>query len=235
MIAMNVPQPLLMILSFILFSCQGQKHDNYENVTPLVFFEKIKATPNAQIIDVRTPGEYASQHIENAQNINWNGNDFVAKAEKLDKSKPVFVYCMVGGRSKKASDKLIEMGFAKVYDLEGGIMKWNTAGLSKPSDKIIGMCSQEFGDLIQSDQKVLINFYADWCAPCKKMSPYIQQMQADLKGKVTIVRLHADENKTLISDLKIDGLPALLLYENANLKWKNVGYVSEEDLKKQLQ
>jgi len=81
----------------------------------------------------------------------------------------------------------------------------------------------------------LVNFYADWCAPCKKMSPYIQQMQTDLKGKVKIVRLNADENKTLISDLKIDGLPALLLYENANLKWKNVGFVSEEDLKKQLQ
>ena len=127
------------------------------------------------------------------------------------------------------------MGFAKVYDLQGGIMKWNAAGLSKPSDKIIGMCSQEFGDLIKSDQKVLVNFYADWCAPCKKMSPYIQQMQTDLKGKVTIIRLNADENKTLISDLKIDGLPALLLYENANLKWKNVGFVSEEDLKKQLQ
>ena len=75
---MNVQQPLLMILSFILFSCQGQKHDNYENVTPLVFSENIKATPNAQIIDVRTPGEYESQHIDHAQNINWNGDDFVA-------------------------------------------------------------------------------------------------------------------------------------------------------------
>ena len=131
--------------------------------------------------------------------------------------------------------ELAEMGFVKVYDLQGGIMKWNAAGLSKPSDKIVGMCSQEYGDLLKSDKKVLINFYADWCEPCKKMTPYIKQMQTDLKGKVTVVRLNADENKTLISDLKLDGLPALLLYENATLKWKNVGFVSEEDLKKQLQ
>ena len=232
---MKIQQSVLFFLSFILFSCQAQNHDNYENVTPLVFAEKMKATPEAQVIDVRTPEEFSSQHIDRAVNINWNGDDFVAQAQKLDKTKPVFVYCMVGGRSKKASNQLAEMGFAKVYDLQGGIMKWNAAGLSKPSDKIVGMCSQEFGDLLKADQKVLINFYADWCATCKKMSPYIKEMQADLKGKINVVRLNADENKTLISELKIDELPALLYYERATLKWKHLGFMSEDDLKKQLQ
>jgi thioredoxin len=219
----------------MLFSCQGQTSKNYENVAPLAFAEKIKNTPNAQILDVRTPEEFASQHLDNAQNINWNGDDFVAKAEKLDKTKPVFVYCMVGGRSKKASDKLGELGFQKIYDLQGGIMKWNSAGLAKPSDKIIGMCSQEYGDLLKSDKIVLVDFYAEWCEPCKKMAPYLKQMQTDLKGKITIIRLNADENKTLVSQLKIDGLPELLLYENAVVKWRHTGFISEEDLKKQLQ
>lgn len=232
---MKVQPSILLFLSFILFSCHAQNHDNYENVSALVFAEKIKATPQAQVIDVRTPEEFSSQHIDNAININWNGNDFAAQAQKLDKTKPVFVYCMVGGRSKKASTQLAEMGFAKVYDLQGGIMKWNAAGLDKPSDKIIGMCSQEFEDLLKADQKVLINFYADWCAPCKRMAPYMKQMQTDMKGKVNIVRLNADENKTLISQLKIDELPAILYYEGAILKWKHLGFMSENELKKQLQ
>jgi hypothetical protein len=60
-------------------------------------------------------------------------------------------------------------------------------------------------------------------------------MQKELGDKVTIIRLNADENKTLISELKIDALPALLLYENKALKWKHSGFTSEEDLKKQLQ
>lgn len=223
------------LFSLLILSCNGQKNDAYENITATAFSEKIKTIPTAQIIDVRTPEEYASQHIDNAKNINWNGSDFEKNASTLDKNKPVFVYCMVGGRSKKASDKLVEMGFSKVYDLQGGIMKWNAAGLSKPSDKIIGMCSQEYGDLLKSKPKIMINFYADWCEPCKKMKPYITQMQSDLKDQITIVRLNADENKTLIADLKLDGLPVILIYENAELKWKHIGFISEEDLKKQLQ
>ena len=232
---MNLKIYIATLFSFLILSCNGQKNDAYENIAPATFSEKIKALPNAQIIDVRTPEEYKSQHIDKAQNINWNGNDFENKVAALDKKQPVFVYCMVGGRSKKASDKLVEMGFSKVYDLQGGIMKWNAASLSKPSEKIVGMCSQEYEDLLKSKSKIMINFYANWCEPCIKMKPYIMKMQSDLKDQITIVRLNADENKTLISDLKLDGLPVILIYENAELKWKHIGFLSEEDLKKQLQ
>jgi rhodanese-related sulfurtransferase len=232
---MNLKIFISTLFSFLILSCNGQKNDAYENIAPAIFSEKIKAIPNAQIIDVRTPEEYKSQHIDQAQNINWNGNDFESKVAALDKKQPVFVYCMVGGRSKKASDKLVEMGFYKVYDLQGGIMKWNAEDLSKPSEKIIGMCSQEYEDLLKSKPKIMINFYANWCEPCIKMKPYIMKMQSDLKDQITIVRLNADENKTLISDLKLDGLPVILIYENAVLKWKHIGFLSEDDLKKQLQ
>jgi thioredoxin-like negative regulator of GroEL len=142
---------------------------------------------------------------------------------------------MVGGRSKKASEKLLEMGFTKVYDLQGGIMKWNASGFSKPSNNIIGMTSQEYQDLIKSKSKIMINFYADWCEPCVKMKPYITKMQSEMKEQITIVRLNADKNKTLISDLKLDGLPVIFIYNNAELKWKHIGFISEADLKKQLQ
>lgn len=225
----------LLIISFAVLSCTGQTSKNVKNIEAKVFAEKIAATPNAQILDVRTPEEFASGHIDNSANVNWNGNDFVAKAAALDKTKPVFVYCKSGGRSKQAAAKLEELGFTTIYELQGGMLKWDAAGLSKPSDKIIGMCSQEYSELLNTDKKVLISFYAEWCAPCKKMAPYILQMQKDLADKVTIVRLNADENKTLISEMKISELPTLLLYENKEVKWKHSGFISEEDLKKQLQ
>jgi len=224
-----------LILSFAILSCKGQPTKKIESVAPEVFAEKIKATSNAQILDVRTPEEFASEHIDKATNINWLGDDFVTNVENLDKSKPVFVYCKSGGRSAKASAKLAELGFKTIYELQGGIMKWNAAGFSKPSEKIVGMSSQEYAELLNSDKKVLIDFYAEWCAPCKKMTPYLLQMQKNLADRVTIIRLNADENKTLISEMKIDELPTLLLYENKELKWKHSGYISEEDLKKQLQ
>ena len=183
---------------------------------------------------MRTPEEFVSEHIDKAVNINWLGNDFATKAEKLDQSKPIFVYCKSGARSAKAAAKLEELGFKKIYQLEGGILKWNTAGLSKPDDKIIGMCSQEYAELLNTDKKVLIDFYAEWCAPCKIMTPYLLKMQKDLADKVIIIRLNADENKTLMKEMKIDELPTLLLYENKEIKWKHSGFISEEDLKKQL-
>lgn len=225
----------ILLIAFLMLSCNGQTTKNIENVEATVFAEKIKASPDAQILDVRTPEEFASEHIDKAVNINWLANDFVANTQKLDKSKPVFVYCKSGARSAKAAVKLEELGFKKIYQLEGGILKWNAAGLSKPDDKIIGMSSQEYAELLNTDKKVLIDFYAEWCAPCKKMTPYLLQMQKDLADKVVLIRLNADEHKTLMKDMKIEELPTLLLYENKEIKWKHSGYISEEDLKKQLQ
>ena len=224
-----------LFISFTLLSCNGQPSKNIQNIAPEAFAKKINETPKPQVLDVRTPEEFASEHIENAININWLGDNFVSNAEKFDKSKPIFVYCKSGGRSAKAAAKLEELGFKNIYNLEGGIMKWNAAGLAKPSNQIIGMCSQEYAELLNTDKKVLIDFNAKWCAPCKKMAPYLDQMQKEMADKVVIIRLDADENKTLITEMKIDELPTLLLYENKELKWKNSGYISEEDLKKQLQ
>jgi thioredoxin len=225
----------LLFIGFLFASCNGQTNGKYETIAAVNFAEKIKTTPQAAIIDVRSPEEFAGQHIDNAINIDWNGDNFDGKIGKYDKSKPIFVYCMSGGRSKKAAEKLAELGYTKIYELQGGIMKWNAAGLSVPSDKIIGMCSQEYNELLNTDKIVLIDFYAEWCAPCKKMSPYLLKMQKEMADKVTIVRLNADENKTLISQLKIDELPTLFIYKDNKILWKHSGFISEEDLTKQLQ
>ena len=221
-------------LSIILSSCQAQTSKNIQLLEAPAFAEKIKNTPNAQILDVRTPQEFAGDHIENAKNINWLNADFATNAATLNNTKPVFVYCKAGSRSNKAAAKLEEMGFTNIYDLQGGILKWEAAGLSKPSDKLVGINRQQFEALLNSDKKVLVNFFAPWCAPCKKMEPFILKMQKENSAKVVIVRLNADENKTIMNELKVEELPTLLLYENKNLKWKSSGFVSEEDLKKQI-
>lgn len=226
---------IILITSFTILSCHGQTSKNIVNIDPEAFSNKIKETPNAQIIDVRTPQEFASGHIDNALNINWLGDDFVVNAKKLDKTKPVFVYCKTSNRSPKAAAKLEELGFKSIYNLQGGLLKWDADGFSKPTDRIVGVCSQEYAELLNTDKKVLIDFYAEWCAPCKKMTPYLLQMQKEMADKVVIIRLNADENPTLVKELKILELPTLLLYENKVIKWKNTGYISEDDLKKQLQ
>ncbi|WP_310378952.1 rhodanese-like domain-containing protein [Flavobacterium sp.] len=228
-------QIAMALIIFLVLSCNGQTSKNIKTIDPTAFAKKINETPKAQILDVRTPEEFESEHIDNAINVNWNGTDFDAKANTYDKSKPVFVYCKIGGRSAKAAAKLEELGFTTIYELQGGIMKWNAAGLSKPSNNLIGMSVSEYNELLKTDKKILINFYAQWCAPCKIMGPYLLKMQKDLANEVVIIRLDADKNKTLINELKISEMPAILLYENKEIKWKHFGFISEKDLKKQLQ
>jgi len=232
---MKFPKILLLIVSVVLISCNEKKDNSFKEIAPKDFAEKIKTTENPQILDVRTPEEFESEHIDNAANVNWNSEDFAGKVATYDKSKPVFVYCLSGGRSKKAAAKLNELGFTTVYELEGGIMKWNAEGLSNPSTAQVGMTMNDFNDLLNSDKKVLVDFYAEWCGPCKQMEPYLLKMQKEMTDKVVIIRIDVDKNKTLATQMKIDQLPTMVLYENKAVQKKLIGYISEEDLKKQLQ
>ena len=145
--------PFLLCLLFI--SCNGQTKKEVKTVKPEDFAQKINSTSQPQILDVRTPKEFSDQHLDNAVNINWNGDDFDKKVAELDKSKPVFVYCLSGGRSSKASGKLAELGFKEIYEMEGGIVKWNASGLAKKSNETIGMTLAEYEKLLVSDKKVL--------------------------------------------------------------------------------
>ena len=90
-------------------------------------------------------------------------------------------------------------------------------------------------EVLQSEIPVLVDFYAEWCAPCKKMAPYLAKMQKEENENVVIIRLDADKNKTLMDALKISELPTLFVYEKGAIKWKHSGYISEEDLRKQIQ
>lgn len=92
-------------------------------VSPDEFKEKM-TLEGAQLIDVRTPGEVAGGMIEGATNIDFNGANFKEEMAKLDRDKPVLVYCRSGGRSGQTASMLKSMGFKEVYDLQGGYMGW---------------------------------------------------------------------------------------------------------------
>ena len=226
---------ITLIISCSLFvSCKGQIKSEIVTLDVKSYAEKLKQTEIPQLIDVRTPEEFASEKIDNASNINFLSPEFVSKCEQLDPTKPVFVYCKVGGRSAKAAEKLTKMGFKTIYNLEGGIMKWNANKPEKTYKKIIGICPQEYQEMIKTDPKIMVSFYAKWCEPCHIMQPYIIKMETEMQDKVKIIRLDADQNKTILEELKIDGLPVILIYENGKETFRKIGFMSEEELKKQL-
>lgn len=226
------------LIFFVVYSCSNAQVKNENSLfSPIEFSKKIKETKSAIIVDVRTPEEYSQGHLQDAKNIDWNGNDFEKQISALDKAQPIFVYCLSGGRSSSAANKMRSIGFVKVYELDGGILKWRNAGLPETTDltkKPIGMSKQQFDSLLISDQLVLVDFYAPWCAPCKKMKPELDELGEELKGRIIIFRIDADENQSLFKELRLETLPTLLFYKNGSLVWSRTGYVSKEGICNQL-
>ena len=107
------------LFALLLFSFIGTKAQNV-NLAPQDFVAKIKATKDAQLLDVRTPQEWQAGKIASSECINVNDTNFKQEIEKLDKNKPVFVYCAAGGRSSKAVPILQAAGFKQIYNLTGG-------------------------------------------------------------------------------------------------------------------
>jgi len=93
------------------------------------FDQLIKSRENAVLLDVRTSGEIAQGYLANALFLDFYKLDFKEKLAKLDKSKPIMIYCHSGWRSDKAMKMLGEMGFGEVYNLEPGIVGWRLAGM----------------------------------------------------------------------------------------------------------
>lgn len=215
-------------------SCKGQNKSSIENIEPKVFAEKISTTKNAQILDVRTPEEFNSLHLDNAVNNNINDANFDKKLSSLDKNKPVFIYCLAGARSAKAAARLSEQGFTEIYNMNGGITKWNASGLGKAVKREGALTMADYQKLVKTDKKVLIDFNAEWCGPCKKMAPYLAKMKEELKNDVVIIQIDVDKNQELAQEMKIEGLPTLILYNKGKEVWKNLGYMSESDLKSKL-
>lgn len=220
----------------LLTGCNKKQTGEIAVLEPSDFAAKLKSAPGAQLLDVRTAEEFAKQHLDNARNVDWyQAEVFVQETAALDKSKPVFIYCMAGSRSKKAADLLREQGFSQVYDMKGGIVKWNADGLSPETTKTPeqGISPNDFRELISGSDRVLVDFYAPWCEPCKKMKPYLDQMAAD-DPSLKIIRLNADQEKTMARQLDISELPLLLYFENGTKKWSHTGYISESDLKSNI-
>lgn len=124
---------LASILSILVFTMAGQrvKSSSYDillqgllsHTVEEVSVEDLKKMPSAQLLDSREEDEYRVSHINGATHVGYDDFDKSA-LKKLDKSKPVVVYCSVGYRSEKIAEKLEKEGFKEVYNLYGGIFEW---------------------------------------------------------------------------------------------------------------
>lgn len=234
----KTPLKIFITLIFItLAACNNSFSQKESQLSATEFAEKIKTDTNALILDVRTPGEFDKGHIAGAKNINYNDPSFENEVQKLGKKKNIYIYCLSGGRSGRAANALKAIGFESITELKGGLLKWRAANLpeetaSTPASS--GMNMDDFKHLVNSEKIVLVDFYADWCAPCKLMETYLKEIDAEMKDKVKVVRINTDENESLMKELQIDAIPVLHIYKQNKLTWNQVGFIEKAEVIKHL-
>jgi len=122
----------IILFGFILPSCQAKQEQNITALSPKEasnLIEKHKGDSDFVILDIRTPGEYQSGHLQNAVMIDFYSKSFADEIGHLDKEKSYLVYCRSGNRSARSMDLFRKLQFQKVYHLSTGINGWNSEGL----------------------------------------------------------------------------------------------------------
>ncbi|WP_108866210.1 rhodanese-like domain-containing protein [Aquimarina aquimarini] len=117
---------IVAFLSLVFFNCKKEEEAPAVELITVEEMDSLLEMRKVRLIDVRTPGEYSEGYIEGAENIDFNADNFEELIGKVDKTKPVIIYCRSGGRSKKCSEYMKKAGFVKIYDLDGGLTEWKS-------------------------------------------------------------------------------------------------------------
>ncbi|MCC6384358.1 MAG: thioredoxin [Bacteroidia bacterium] len=89
---------------------------------------------------------------------------------------------------------------------------------------------QTFSEIIKSEKLVLVDFFAEWCGPCKMMKPILEEVKAKAAEKIRILKVDVDRNQLVSSSFGIQGVPTLILFKNGNPVWRQSGVVGAEML-----
>lgn len=93
------------------------------------------------------------------------------------------------------------------------------------------MARGSFTDLVKGEKPTLVDFYADWCGPCKMMKPILEELKTQVGDKARIIKIDVDKNQGIANLFQVQGVPTLALFKNGELKWKQAGVVQVEYLK----
>lgn len=202
----------------------------------VIDFDKGIHQNNIQLLDVRTQKEYNSGHLKNSFLADWTDKKtFQERVQSLDKSKPVYTYCLSGGRSNAAAKWLRLNGFKEVYNLDGGIVAWKRS--RKPVEGVQTakpISSEAFFKSLPKNKTVLVDIGAVWCPPCKKMEPVIKDLQKNKGNLFSLVNVNGGEQDELAKALKADSFPTFIIYKKGKEMWRKQGIVSKEELLAQL-
>ena len=92
-----------------------------------------------------------------------------------------------------------------------------------------------FAEIISSEKPVLVDFYAEWCGPCKMMAPILKEVKNAMGDEVTIIKVDVDKNPQAADAYQVQGVPTLIIFQKGKIKWRQAGVVQARQLQQLLQ
>ncbi len=132
-------------------------------------------------------------------------------------------------RINKLTTTILVLALATFYSCGSGTKANNKPSTVNEIKAIETMAS--FNDIINGNTPVLVDFYADWCAPCKMMAPIMQQVSKDLEGKVKVIKVNVDKNEDAARKYQIRSIPTMILFKNGKAVWQGVGVMQANQIK----
>ena len=91
-----------------------------------------------------------------------------------------------------------------------------------------------FQDLIKGEKPILVDFYADWCAPCKAMNPILKSVKSKMGDQIKILKINVDKNQAVANKFNVRGIPTFILFQSNEIKWRKSGLIDKNILLEEL-
>lgn len=203
-------------------------------------FERAIKSNDFVLLDLQSDHNFKRGRIKKFTNIPFESESFESKLlEKVKLYDNILFYCTNQEENQLAFQFLKEIGYQKVKFLKGGFETWQSN--SKPYASNLrsikpytNLSYQNLQAILVQNEFTLVDFYADWCKPCKKMNPILKEIAENDKS-IKILKVNSDEAGSLVNHYGIEEIPTYIFFHNKNQVWRYSGEISKNELVAKLE